>query len=87
VAGAVWTQVPGRSADTTGRLVGAPNAVLVARQAPGVPVVLEVDCGHVPQHLAMVSGALAAVRVDAAGPEQTLRRSLVYSRPAALSDR
>lgn len=30
----------------------------------GVPVVLDVDCGHVPPHLALVDGALAELRAE-----------------------
>jgi muramoyltetrapeptide carboxypeptidase LdcA involved in peptidoglycan recycling len=30
-----------------------------------VPVLADVDCGHVPPHLALVNGALATVRHDA----------------------
>lgn len=30
----------------------------------GVPVLLDVDCGHVPPHLALVNGALAEVRAE-----------------------
>ena len=40
----------------------------------GVPVVLDVDCGHVPPQLSLVNGALAEVVVD--GREQTLRQTL-----------
>ncbi|HWH32391.1 MAG TPA: S66 peptidase family protein [Egibacteraceae bacterium] len=39
-----------------------------------VPVVLDVDCGHVPPHLSLVGGALAEVVVD--GDVQQLRQLL-----------
>lgn len=41
-----------------------------------VPVVLDVDCGHVPPHLALVNGALAEVRVHPDGSEQVIAQSL-----------
>jgi muramoyltetrapeptide carboxypeptidase LdcA involved in peptidoglycan recycling len=40
-----------------------------------VPVVLDVDCGHVPPHLALVNGALAEVVVSPR--ERTLVQHLV----------
>ncbi len=40
-----------------------------------LPVVLDVDCGHVPPHLALVSGALATLEVD--GDVQRLTQTLV----------
>lgn len=40
----------------------------------GLPVVLDVDCGHVPPHLALVNGALAEVTVTA--DERTVRQTL-----------
>ena len=39
-----------------------------------VPVVLDVDCGHVPPHLALVNGALAELEVD--GDVQRLSQTL-----------
>lgn len=39
----------------------------------GVPVLVDVDCGHVPPHLALVNGALATVRHDAGGSTLTQR--------------
>lgn len=41
----------------------------------GVPVLVDVDCGHVPPHLALVNGALATVEHSGAGSvlTQTLR--------------
>jgi muramoyltetrapeptide carboxypeptidase len=41
----------------------------------GLPVVLDVDCGHVPPHLALVNGALAEVTVD--GDRQEIVQRLV----------
>jgi len=41
-----------------------------------LPVVLDVDCGHVPPHLALVNGALADVSVRPDGSEQTITQSL-----------
>jgi muramoyltetrapeptide carboxypeptidase LdcA involved in peptidoglycan recycling len=41
----------------------------------GLPVVLDVDCGHVPPHLALVNGALAELEVD--GDVQRLSQTLV----------
>jgi muramoyltetrapeptide carboxypeptidase LdcA involved in peptidoglycan recycling len=41
----------------------------------GLPVVLDVDCGHVPPHLALVNGALAELEVD--GDVQRLTQTLV----------
>lgn len=38
-----------------------------------VPVVLDVDCGHVPPHLALVNGARAELTV---GSEDTLGQTL-----------
>lgn len=40
-----------------------------------VPVVIDVDCGHVPPHLALVNGALAEVVIDDAGA-QTITQTL-----------
>lgn len=40
-----------------------PDAVRSALAGLDVPVVLDVDCGHVPPHLALVNGALADVVV------------------------
>lgn len=40
----------------------------------GVPVLADVECGHVPPHLALVNGALATVRHDAEG--STVRQVL-----------
>lgn len=40
----------------------------------GLPVVLDVDCGHLPPHLALVNGALAQVVVD--GEQQTVTQTL-----------
>lgn len=51
------------------------DAVRSALGDLGVPVVLDVDCGHVPPQLALVNGALAEVVVD--GREQSLRQVLV----------
>lgn len=39
-----------------------------------VPVILDVDCGHVPPHLALVNGALADVVFD--GDTQTITQTL-----------
>ena len=50
------------------------NAVASALGDLGVPVVLDVDCGHVPPHLALVDGALAEVVVD--GDVQEVRQVL-----------
>lgn len=44
------------------------DAVRSALGDLGLPVVLDVDCGHVPPHLALVNGALADLRVT---PETT----------------
>jgi muramoyltetrapeptide carboxypeptidase len=41
----------------------------------GLPVVLDVDCGHVPPYLALVNGALAQLEVD--GDVQRLTQTLV----------
>ena len=41
----------------------------------GLPVVLDVDCGHVAPHLALVNGALATLEVD--GDVQRLTQALV----------
>jgi hypothetical protein len=41
----------------------------------GLPVVLDVDCGHVPPHLALVNGARAEVTVD--GDRQEIVQRLV----------
>ena len=51
------------------------DAVRSALGDLGVPVVLDVDCGHVPPQLALVNGARVEVVVD--GGEQTLRQTLV----------
>jgi muramoyltetrapeptide carboxypeptidase LdcA involved in peptidoglycan recycling len=40
------------------------DAVRYALGDLGVPVVLDVDCGHVPPHLALVNGALAELRAE-----------------------
>ena len=40
----------------------------------GLPVVLDVDCGHVPPHLALVNGALCELEVD--GEVQRLTQTL-----------
>lgn len=40
-----------------------------------LPVVLDVDCGHVPPHLALVNGPLAEVTVD--GDRQEIVQRLV----------
>jgi muramoyltetrapeptide carboxypeptidase LdcA involved in peptidoglycan recycling len=50
------------------------DAVVSALADLDVPVVLDVDCGHVPPHLALVGGALAEVVVD--GDVQELRQTL-----------
>ncbi len=50
------------------------DAVRSALGDLGVPVVLDVDCGHVPPQLALVGGALCEVVVD--GTEQSLRQTL-----------
>lgn len=50
------------------------DAVRSALGDLGVPVVLDVDCGHVPPHLALVNGALAELTV--AGSTQTLTQTL-----------
>ena len=42
------------------------DAVRSALDGLDVPVVLDVDCGHVPPHLALVNGALAELEVDGA---------------------
>lgn len=41
------------------------DAVRSALGDLGIPVVVDVDCGHVPPHLALVNGALAEVVLDA----------------------
>ncbi len=41
----------------------------------GLPVVLDVDCGHLPPHLPLVNGALATLEVD--GDLQRLTQTLV----------
>lgn len=51
------------------------DAVRSALHGLDLPVVLDVDCGHVPPHLALVNGALAEVTVD--GALQQLRQTLV----------
>ncbi len=45
----------------------------------GLPVVLDVDCGHVAPHLALVDGALATLQVDGDGADdvQRLTQTLV----------
>lgn len=43
------------------------DAVRSALAGLDVPVVLDVDCGHVPPHLALVNGALAEITVDPGG--------------------
>lgn len=43
----------------------------------GVPVVADVDCGHVPPHLALVNGALATVTHDAGTDRWELTQQLV----------
>ncbi|MGC5165458.1 S66 family peptidase [Luteimicrobium sp. DT211] len=43
----------------------------------GVPVVGDVDCGHVPPHLALVNGALATVTHDAGADRWQLSQQLV----------
>ncbi len=50
------------------------DAVASALGDLGIPIVLDVDCGHVVPALALVNGALARVRLDAGGGriEQTL---------------
>lgn len=57
---------------------GAFTQVDAVRSALGdldVPVVLDVDCGHVAPHLALVQGARAEVVLDA--EQQTIRQTLV----------
>ena len=49
------------------------DAVRSALGDLGVPVVLDVDCGHVPPHLALVNGAHVELTV---GPEQALVQTL-----------
>ncbi len=58
--------VPGFSQD---------DAVRSALGDLDVPVVLDVDCGHVPPHLSLVNGASA--RIVVSGAEQTLSQELV----------
>jgi muramoyltetrapeptide carboxypeptidase LdcA involved in peptidoglycan recycling len=43
------------------------DAVRHALDGLGVPVLVDVDCGHVPPHLALVNGALATVTHGASG--------------------
>ena len=43
------------------------DAVVSALAGLDVPVVLDVDCGHVPPHLSLVNGALAELTVSASG--------------------
>lgn len=62
------TTAPG-SGDFTQR-----DAVTSALGDLDVPVILNVDCGHVPPHLALVNGALAQVVFD--GDEQTITQTL-----------
>lgn len=50
------------------------DAVRSALGDLGIPVVLDVDCGHVPPHLALVNGARAEVVVD--GPIQRITQTL-----------
>lgn len=50
------------------------DAVRFALGDLGIPVVLDVDCGHVAPELALVNGALAEVVVD--GPEQRIIQTL-----------
>ena len=50
------------------------DAVRSAMAGLDVPVVLDVDCGHVPPQLALVNGAYAEVVVD--GEEQTICQTL-----------
>ena len=50
------------------------DAVRSALDGLDVPVVLDVDCGHVPPHLALVNGALAQLEV--AGATRTLTQEL-----------
>ncbi len=50
------------------------DAVTSALGDLDVPVILDVDCGHVPPHLALVNGALAEVVFD--GDEQTITQTL-----------
>lgn len=50
------------------------DAVMSALGDLGIPVVLDIDCGHVPPHLALVAGALAEVVVE--GDVQQLRQTL-----------
>ena len=51
------------------------GAVRSALDGLDLPVVLDVDCGHVPPHLALVNGALAQVTVD--GDRQEVVQRLV----------
>ncbi|UNX55993.1 LD-carboxypeptidase [Georgenia sp. TF02-10] len=51
------------------------DAVRSALDGVDVPVVVDVDCGHVPPHLALVNGALAELTVD--GDEKILRQRLI----------
>ena len=51
------------------------DAVRSALAGLDVPVALDVDCGHVPPHLALVDGAVAEVTVD--GDEQAIVQHLV----------
>ena len=51
------------------------DAVRSALRGLDVPVVVDVDCGHVPPHLALVNGALAELQMDSA--RTVLRQQLV----------
>ena len=50
------------------------DAVRIVLGDLGLPVVLDVDCGHVPPHLALVNGALCELEVD--GEVQRLAQTL-----------
>ncbi|WP_018348722.1 S66 family peptidase [Longispora albida] len=65
-------------ARTSGKATGAftqDDAVRSAFGDLGVPVVMDVDCGHIAPHLSLVNGALAEVVVD--GAEQRISQALV----------
>lgn len=55
------------------------DAVLDALGGLGVPIVFDVECGHVPPYLPLVNGALARVEVD--GDRRTITQQLERQAP------
>ena len=64
----------GRTGAPAGHGLSQDDAVRDALGDLGVPVLLDVDLGHVPPQLALVNGALATARLDGAGVGTLVQR-------------